>query len=158
MINSISFLFISFLFYLLSFPFFFSIWLGSICDAITNATVTIRAPILKHRCRPDICCAISLERGRISIECCQHTCRTHPCLPPFDPSRIFPLRLFRRFRHFGSQYERYTRRISSSFLSTATEFTQWTRKCPRALSLPLSADVPHRGRRNGINSDHEGRR
>lgn len=90
-------------------------------NTVTNATVTIQAPILKHRCRPDICCAISLEqRGRISIECRQCTCRIHPFrLPSLRPfadissTVISPLSPFRSAIRLA--YGRYTRRISSPF-------------------------------------------
>lgn len=148
MINSISFLFISFLFYFLSFPFFFfSIRLGSTCDAVTNATVTIRvASILKHRCRPDICCAISLERGRISIEYRQRAlAEPPPSLRPFadiSSTVISPFSPFRFAIRLGVRTLRVAlRRLS--FLPRA-EFTANIKmlKSPRTLSPPLCGRPP----------------
>lgn len=132
------------------------------CDAVTNATVTTRAPILKHRYRPDICCAISLERGRISIECRQCTCRIHP-------SRLPYLRLLRGYSLYGyfaafAISARNTTRVRTLYAShflvcsfqSATEFTANIKmlESPRNLSASPSASG---GRRNGINSDHEER-
>lgn len=124
-------------------------------NTVTNATVTIQAPILKHRYRPDICCAISLEqRGRISIECRRCTCRIHPLPPPrpfadISSTVISPLSPFRSAIRLASHF------LVSPF---SRDRVRGEHKNVGKSQESLCESFPIGERRNGINSDHEERR